>query len=69
MALELLGTAQQSLNQMNISTYLEGLDIGHLQTCLTGVQQAYGQIAAHDNDQAAADLSGVSAGLSHRRRQ
>jgi hypothetical protein len=60
-ALQLLGSAQQSLNQLNISTYLEGLDIGHLQTCLTGVQQAYGQIAAHDNDQAASDLSGVSA--------
>ena len=59
-ALELLGGAQQSLNEMNISTYLEGLDIGHLQTCLTGVQQAYGQIAAHDNNQAASDLSGVS---------
>ena len=59
--LGLLGTAQQSLNQLNVSTYLEGLDIGHLQTCLTGVQQAYGQIAAHDNDQAASDLSAVSA--------
>ena len=58
--LQLLGTAQLSLNQWNVSTYLEGLDIGHLQTCLTGVQQAYGQIAAHDNDQAASDLSGVS---------
>ena len=52
-ALQLLGSAQQSLNQLNVSTYLEGLDIGHLQTCLTGVQHAYGQIAAHDNDQAA----------------
>ncbi len=60
-ALQLLGAAQQSLNQSNVSTYLEGLDIGQLKTCLTGVQQAYGQIAAHDNDQAAADLSGVSA--------
>jgi hypothetical protein len=59
-ALQLLGATQQSLNQMNTSTYLEGLDIGHLQTCLTGVQQAYGQIAAHDNNQAASDLSGVS---------
>ena len=52
-ALQLLGTTQQSLNQVNVSTYLEGLDIGQLQTCLTGVQQAYGQIAAHDNNQAA----------------
>ena len=59
--LQLLGNTQQSLDQMNISTYLDDLDIGHLQTCLTGVQQAYGQIAAHDNNQAAADLSGVSA--------
>ena len=60
-ALQFLEAAQQSLNQSNVSTYLEGLDIGQLQTCLTGVQQAYGQIAAHDNDQAASDLSGVSA--------
>ena len=60
LTLQLLGTAQHTLDQMNLSSYLEGLDIGHLQTCLTGVQQAYGQIGAHDNDQAAADLSNVS---------
>jgi beta-xylosidase len=59
-----LGTTQQSLHQANVSTYLEGLDIGQLRTCLTGVQQAYGQIAAHDNNQAAADLSGVSGACS-----
>ena len=58
--LQLLGTTQQTLNQMNVATYLEGLDIGDLQTCLTGVQLAYGQIADHNNDQAASDLSGVS---------
>jgi hypothetical protein len=60
LTLELMGTAQQALDQMHISTYLEGLDIGDLQTCLTGVQLAYGQIGAHDNDQAASDLSSVS---------
>jgi hypothetical protein len=57
---QVLGTTQQSLHQADVSTYLEGLDIGQLRTCLTGVQQAYGQIAAHDNNQAASDLSGVS---------
>jgi hypothetical protein len=60
LTLHLMGTTQQTLDQMNVSSYLEGLDIGHLQTCLTGVQQAYGQIGAHHNDQAAADLSNVS---------
>jgi len=57
---QLMGTTQGTLDQMNVSTYLEGLDIGHLQTCLSGVQQAYRQIAAHDNNRAAVDLSGVS---------
>jgi hypothetical protein len=60
LTLQLMGTTQQTLDQMNVSSYLAGLDIGHLQTCLTGVEQAYGQIRAQDNDQAAADLSGVS---------
>jgi beta-xylosidase len=42
------------------STYLQGLDIGHLQTCLKGVQQAYRLIGVRNNDQAVSDLSSVS---------
>src|ERR1019366_6365396 len=35
--------------------------IGTLQTCLGGVKDSYQQIGLHDNDQAARDISAVSA--------
>jgi hypothetical protein len=58
--LQLMGSTQQALDQVDSSTYLEGRDIGHLQSCLGGVQLAYLQIGARHNDQAVSDLSAVS---------
>jgi hypothetical protein len=58
--LENIGSTQQSVDQMNVSTYLEGLDIGNLQKCLGGIQRASRQIAVSNNDAAISDLSGVS---------
>jgi Glycosyl hydrolases family 43 len=60
LSLQLMGTTEQALDRVNSSTYLEGVDIGHLQTCLGGVQQAYQQIGVNNNSLAVSDLSGVS---------
>jgi beta-xylosidase len=55
-----LATAQAAFNQVNVSTYLQGLDIGTLHTCLAGVESAYLQIAAADTTKAVQDISGVA---------
>jgi hypothetical protein len=55
-----LATTQAADGQANISTYLQGIHIGNLQTCLIGVQGAYQQISNGNNDDAAADLSNVA---------
>jgi hypothetical protein len=61
LSLQLLGSTQQALDGVNASTYLEGVDIGNLHTCLGGVQQAYRQIGTGNNDLAVSALSGISA--------
>jgi hypothetical protein len=61
LSLQLMGSMEQAVDRVDSSTYLEGLDIGQLQTCLAGVRQAYQQIGAQNNDLAVSDLSGVSA--------
>ena len=40
--------------------FLQGLNIGTLQTCLGGVQRSFQDIAAQDNVRAAQDITGVS---------
>ncbi len=41
-------------------SYLQGLDIGTLHTCLTGVQQSFQQIGAGDNTTASQDIASVA---------
>jgi hypothetical protein len=55
-----LATTEAADGQANISTYLQGVHIGNLQSCLNGVQGAYRQISNGDNDAAAAALSDVA---------
>ncbi|HUC03748.1 MAG TPA: glycoside hydrolase family 43 protein [Acidimicrobiales bacterium] len=56
-----LALKELALGQTNVSVYLQGVSIADLHTCLSGVQNAYGQITEHDNAGALVDLSGVSA--------
>jgi hypothetical protein len=59
--LAVLAHTQQSLSGTNQTAYLQGLDIGTLQTCLGGVQRAVTQIDAHNNAAAADAITAVSA--------
>ena len=56
-----LATAERTLSTTNADAYAQSLDIGTLQTCLGGVRGSYQQIAAHHSNQAAQDISAVSA--------
>ncbi len=55
-----LASADASLNGTDTLAFLQGLDIGTLQTCLGGVKSSLGQIAARNNQQAAQDIAAVS---------
>jgi hypothetical protein len=55
-----LSVTNASLAKTNVHAYVQGVGIDTLQTCLGGIQSAYGQISAKDNDQAAKDISAVS---------
>jgi hypothetical protein len=59
-----LSVTNASLAKTNVSAYVQGVGIDTLQTCLGGIQSAYGQISAKDNDQAAKDISAVSGACS-----
>jgi Glycosyl hydrolases family 43 len=59
-----LSATRQKLSGTDTFAFLQGVDIGTLQTCLGGVQNSYQQIGAHNNSQAADDLSTVSAACS-----
>ena len=56
-----LGSTQNALAGVDASGSALGVVIETLQTCLGGVQKSLQQISSHDNDQAASDLSAVSA--------
>jgi hypothetical protein len=56
-----LVTTSANLATTNLSAFYQGINIGTLQTCLGGVQNAYQQIDAHNNAQAAHDIAAVSA--------
>jgi beta-xylosidase len=55
-----LATTQKALSGATTDSYLKGLDIGTLQACLGGVASSLQQITAHNNNQAAHDISAVS---------
>jgi hypothetical protein len=59
--LAVLSHTQQTLTGANQTAYLQGLDIGTLQTCLGGVQRALAQINDHNNAAAADAITAVSA--------
>jgi beta-xylosidase len=55
-----LAATNGSLANTNVHAFALGVGINTLQTCLGGVKNAFGQIAAKDNTQAANDISAVS---------
>jgi Glycosyl hydrolases family 43 len=55
-----LATTNGTLTNTNVHAYYQGFGISTLQTCLGGVENAYGQITANNNTQAAKDISAVS---------
>ncbi len=55
-----LTTTNDSLTGTDADASVQGTAIATLEACLGGVQSAYDQIAANDNDQAAQDISAVS---------
>jgi hypothetical protein len=61
LTLSQLAATQRTLSGTDQTAFLQGLDIGTLNTCLGGVNDAYQQIAAGDNTAATQDISGVSA--------
>ncbi|MGO9456436.1 MAG: glycoside hydrolase family 43 protein [Acidimicrobiales bacterium] len=56
-----LAATKQALTGTDGDAYLLGLNVETLQTCLEGVRGSLQAITAHNNDQAAGDLSAVSA--------
>jgi hypothetical protein len=60
-ALAQMATTEGTLATTNKTAYIQGLDIGNLQTCLGGVRGAYQEISDHDNTAATGDISAVSA--------
>jgi hypothetical protein len=56
-----LSTTEKTLSGTTMNALAQGLDIGTLQTCLGGVQSSFQQISVHNNNQAAHDISAVSA--------
>jgi beta-xylosidase len=55
-----LAVANGSLANANVHAYVQGVGIDTLQTCLGGVKNAFSQITAKDNAQAAMDVTAVS---------
>ncbi len=55
-----LAATNGSLANTNVHASVQGAGIDTLQTCLGGVKNAYGQISAKNNTQAAKDISAVS---------
>ena len=55
-----LAVADGSLANANVHTFVQGVGIDTLQTCLGGVKSAFAQIAALNNAQAAKDITAVS---------
>ena len=55
-----LAVANGSLTNANVHAYVQGVGIDTLQTCLGGVKNAFSQITAENNAQAAKDISAVS---------
>jgi hypothetical protein len=55
-----LAVTNGSLTDANVHAYVQGAGIDTLQTCLGGVKNAFSQITAKNNTQAAKDISAVS---------
>ena len=55
-----LSATDKTLSTTDAFAFLQGVSIGTLQTCLGGIQNSYQQIDAHNNTQAANDISSVS---------
>jgi hypothetical protein len=55
-----MATTGQTLTSTKGTAFLQGLDIGTLQSCLNGVKGALQQISANDNSEASNDLAAVS---------
>jgi beta-xylosidase len=55
-----LAVTKGSLANANVHAYVQGVGIDTLQTCLGGVKNAFDQITAKNNDQAAKDITTVS---------
>jgi beta-xylosidase len=55
-----LAATKGSLTNANVHAYVQGVGIDTLQTCLGGVKNAFSQITAKNNPQAAHDISAVS---------
>jgi len=59
-----LTATQNVISGTDAFAYLQGINIGTLETCLGGVQNSLGQIAAHDNGQAVHDITVVASACS-----
>jgi len=59
-----LTATQNIISGTDAVAFLQGVNIGTYETCLGGVQNSYIQIAAHENAQAAQDISGVAGACS-----
>ena len=55
-----LTATQNIISGTDAIAFLQGVNIGTYETCLGGVQNSYIQIAAHNNAQAAQDISAVA---------
>ena len=55
-----LAATNGSLANADVHAYVQGVGIDTLQTCLGGVKNAFSQITAKNNTQAASDISAVS---------
>jgi len=55
-----LASTERALDGTDAVAFLQGIGIGTLETCLGGVQNSFQEIARHDNDQAAHDISAVA---------
>ena len=62
--LDQLVSMERTISGTDAYAYLQGINLGTLKTCLGGVQSSYAQIAAHDNSQAAYDISVVAGACS-----
>ena len=58
--LDQLASTERTISGTDGVAYLQDVNVETLETCLGGVQDSFDQIAAHDNNQAAHDISGVA---------